>query len=181
MNAFAKPLIVLLLLYVIFFASLFSTIPELPDRVATHFGGSGRADGWMSQQAYMRGAISFGLGLPLLFVAIFFLLRFVPVSALNMPNREYWFSPERRAQSFDWLLRHSLWFASLSVLFLLGIHLSVLDANRAFPPRLSNAWMLGITGSYLAGMLLWIIVMVRHITAAPKRDYSTESNVGHSR
>ena len=162
MNALAKPHIVLSLLYIIFFACLFSTIPQLPERVATHFAGNGRPDGWTSQQAYLRGVIGFGLGLPLFFVTLFFLLRFVPVSALNMPNRDYWFAPERRAQSFAWLLRHSLWFASLSVLFLLAIHLSVLDAHRSFPPRLSNAWMLAITGSYLAGMTLWIIALVRH-------------------
>jgi uncharacterized membrane protein len=67
-----KSLIVLLLLYIAFFSFLFSTIPELPDRIATHFDGSGEANGWMSQHEYVRFAFRFGVGFPLLPVALSF-------------------------------------------------------------------------------------------------------------
>src|SRR2546427_7634657 len=40
-----------------------------------------------------------------------YVVRFLPVNSINIPNRNYWLAPERRVVTFDFLFRHLLWLA----------------------------------------------------------------------
>ena len=71
--------------------------PRLPDTIASHFDATGRPNGWMSREAF----IGVYLGVVLLLTFIFSAIRFVPASLWNLPNKEYWLAPERRAQTGD--------------------------------------------------------------------------------
>ena len=74
--------------------------PLLPERVASHFGASGAANGWMTKSQFLMTYAA--ILLPALF------LEFGCSAALprrrkrscNLPNKEYWLSPERRAGTF---------------------------------------------------------------------------------
>src|SRR6185503_5032974 len=105
------PALVLGLLYLCFLGYLATSSGQLPDRVATHFDGSGRSNGWMSRSFHLWFTLVLGLAFPLIVAVILFFARFLPDNFLNIPRRDYWLSAERRADTFTYLFRQSLWFA----------------------------------------------------------------------
>src|SRR5207237_1170658 len=118
MKTLRAPIIILGLLYFGLPVSLAYSAGELPERVATHFDASGQPNGWMSRHGHIIFIMLLGLALPLLVAGSFFCLRFFPGRGINLPHREYWLAPERRAGTFSYLLRHGLWFDCLWVWFM---------------------------------------------------------------
>lgn len=156
------------LLTLVFIALLFtgagfvlSTTASLPDRVASHFGTEGLANGYMTREGYRCFMLFFTVGFPALMVlGIGGLPRLIPQYA-NFPNREYWLAPERRAQAFDFLTAHALWFGILLVLFICAVHWLVVQANMQHPPQLANGPFLTSLGMFLAALVVWIIMLMR--------------------
>lgn len=106
----------------------------------------------------MRG---FGLGLPLLIAAISFVVRFMPVSSINLPNREYWLAPERRDATYAFFSRQLLWLACLLVCFMAGLNWLTIQANTSTPVRMPTQLFLTFLGAYLASMAVWIVNFLR--------------------
>jgi uncharacterized membrane protein len=155
------PAVVLVLLYLCFFGYLVISIPQLPARVASHFDGGGRPDGWMSRSSCVLFTAGLGVGFPSLIVCLFYLMRFFP-GGLNIPHREYWLAPGRRAETFGYLLRQSLWFACMALAFVTGLHFLVVQANRQVGPQLPTGMIVGLGACYLAGVVAWVVNLVRH-------------------
>jgi uncharacterized membrane protein len=153
----------LVLLYLCFFGCLAFTISSLPQRVATHFDARGHANDSMSVSGYLRFMTVFGLGFPLLVPAICYLSRFLPPQLHNIPHRDYWLDPARRGEFFDYLLRHSLWFASMALVFVIGIHLSIVQANSSAQVHLSVVLILTVAGAFLAGTAIWGATLFRRL------------------
>src|SRR5450631_3005064 len=84
--------------------------PLLPDRMASHFAASGAPNGWMSKtQFFIVFAVVF---LPALFVE-FWLHRKIektPGARINLPNKEFWLAPERRAKTFAYFESFFAWY-----------------------------------------------------------------------
>lgn len=143
------------------------TIAQLPDTVATHFRGDGYANGFMTRPGYRLFMLIFTLGLPLLLVG---LIGYLPGSYSrwsNLPHKDYWFAPERRAQSLAYLRRLAYWFGSLMVLFSVGLHGLVLDANAQMPARLDNDVFLIFMLLFLLGLVIWVVALLRHFGKPP--------------
>lgn len=101
--------------------------PKLPDRVATHFDVAGNPDDWMSKQSATIVSLVLAIGLPLLFYAVGLLIRIVPASTINIPRREYWLAPERRAESIVWVQGFLRWFSCAMAAFAVSLnHLRIL-------------------------------------------------------
>lgn len=159
------PALLIGLLYVGFLGCLAWSASQLPATVATHFDARGRPNGWMSHSAYLRFILVFGLAFPLFVPAISYVARFLPASCFNLPNRDYWLAPEHRTEVSGYLFRHSLWFASLALGFVVGLHLSTVHANRVgYLP----VWLiLTLAGSFLLATAIWAIGMVLHFKHIP--------------
>ena len=68
----------------------------LPERVASHFGADGKANGWSSNTAFALTMAGIQL---FLFFTLYYASRWIllfPVSMINLHNKEYWL--RRRAQ-----------------------------------------------------------------------------------
>ena len=156
------PFIVLTLACIGFLLYLFLSASLLPERVATHFAGSGQPNGWMSRSGHLLFTRLFGLGLPLFTVGLCYAIRFFPVGRISLPRREHWLAPGRREETFAYLFRHSLWMASLEVGFVAGIHYLVVQANRAHPVNLPTTYSLGLVIAFAVGAGTWIFSLVRH-------------------
>jgi hypothetical protein len=156
------PSLVLALACIVFVFYLFFSAPLLPDRVATHFAGSGQPNGWMSRSGHLLFTGLFGLGLPLFTAGICYAIRFLPATVISLPRRKHWLAPRRREETFAYLFRHSLWMASLEVGFVAGIHYLVVRANLATPVSLSTAESLGLVVLFAVGAGIWIFTLIRH-------------------
>jgi hypothetical protein len=116
-----------------------------------------------STHLFSMGAI--GLGVPLFLVVVFFMVRFLPDYAINIPNREYWLSPERRAETCADLMGRILWLGSLIVCQVAGIHYLIIQANTG-KEHLSVIPTLMLMGTFLGAVAVWIISLLRHFSKA---------------
>jgi uncharacterized membrane protein len=147
--------------YLIFIAASASLLPE---RMAVHFGADGEANGWMSRSADLILLGGLGVGMPLLFVALSLLTGLIPARFVNIPHREYWLSPERRAQTRAYISRQMIWMSCLMVLFLAGIHGLTIQSNHVTPPHLAMNLFWTLVVGFLAGVASWSIIFIRHFT-----------------
>jgi len=161
-----KPLwilaLALILLYQCFLGCWVWSGSQLPDRVATHFNGGGEPNGWMSRSGHQGSMLVFGLAFPMLFVLLSYATRFLPRGLVNIPYRDYWLAPERRAETSNYLVRQSLWLACLAVCFVIGLQFSIVHANQQHPPHLSVAVLLATVVPFLAGTMIWAFMLMRH-------------------
>jgi hypothetical protein len=162
MKMFRSPALVLGLLYLCFFGCLASSSSQLPERVAIHFGAAGQPDDWTSRAGYLQSAASFGLIFPLFVPAIVYVIRFFPNQSLNFPHRDYWLAPSRRAETMAYLFRHSLWFSSMALCFVIGLHYLSMRANQLTPTQFSTPLVLALAGGFVAGTGVWVVSMLRY-------------------
>ena len=151
---------VILLLFLGYLALLGVTASELPERVATHFGFNGQADGWMSRRAYLVFECGFPVFIAGLFAVLSVLVRVLPAWCVNIPRKDYWLAPERRALTGR-LLRDWLgWLLGLLTLFFAGLHVLTLQANRAVPPQLPMGGLLLLVIAFFLGLLIWTALLL---------------------
>ncbi len=103
--------------------------------MASHFGLNGMADGYGSKDTFIVIMTVVGLT-PVLLVV---LAAFVPLSMVNVPNREYWSAPERASETRRSLKEFMVSLAIIFILFNAGLVLCVLAANYVQPARLDLA------------------------------------------
>jgi uncharacterized membrane protein len=164
MKTSCTPALLLGLLYLCFFGYLVASSSQLPSRVATHVDGHGQPNGWMSRAAHLQFMGVFGLGFPLFVPAIVYASRFLPARFYNLPHREYWLAPARRTQTMAYLFRHSLWFASMALCFVIGINYSIIHANSLAQAHLSTLPILPLAGCFLADTAFWGASLIRHFS-----------------
>jgi uncharacterized membrane protein len=156
----------------IFVSLLAASAPDLPARLATHFDASGTPNAWMSSSGYLAFFGAFGLGIPVLIIALFYVTRWLPPALINIPRRNFWLAKERAWETHRYLLSRGLWLGCLMLLFMLAIHYAVIRANQLAPPQLAPKSALIPLGIFLIGLVVWIVHLIlhfsrRHSTAGP--------------
>lgn len=133
--------------------------PELPERVASHFDAQGRADGWMSRDAFAwTVSLTYGLLGGGFLVLAQALPRF-PDSLINLPNKEHWLAPERRADSLARLGRRLVRFGAVNVVLVAVLVNETIQVNLGGAESLSGfGLVLGLYGLYT---VVWCIGLVR--------------------
>src|SRR5262249_3322108 len=150
MNGGWRPLHVWLAIVALHAAQTIYYYPRLPTIVAQHFGAQGLPNGWAPKEGLF--IVSWGI---LLFVSATLLLsprllRRVPVSMINLPNKQHWLAPERKQESLAYVERQLQWMAVLTVAFLaLVMHLAI-RANFNPEHRLEN-------GAFIALIIAFVI------------------------
>ncbi len=162
MRVFRIPACFLMALLVSFITYLAISAPQLPDQVATHFDVNGRPNGWMSRSTHLGLIGALGFLLPAMFIGIGTLMRFLPDSAFNLPHRSYWLAPERREETLAYFLSTFLWLSCLFVVFFMGLHFTIIQANSQPHPQLSSRGIGILVGSFLVAHLVWIVALLIH-------------------
>lgn len=141
----------------------------LPAQVASHFDAGGSADAALPRAGYIGVFLAFAVALPLIVAAMSERLLRHPRTPLNLPYRDYWLAPGRRAATVDFLCRQNAGFAVQLVLFLGYVHALVVYANARQPPQLpSAAFVIGLLLFVFAA--LWRLVqLVRYLRNVPRR------------
>jgi uncharacterized membrane protein len=155
MRRFLLPLFIGLIVAVSAF--IVTTSAELPERVASHFARGGQANGWMPRDAYLGFILLAASGVPLVLVfALAWLPRVFP-RAVNLPNRAYWFEPERRDATLATLSAFAWAFGCVLTLLVAGLHWAVVQANALTPPVLAASTVNTLLVAFVLAIACWIL------------------------
>ena len=145
-------------------AQAVSAFPRLPERVASHFDSSGMPNGWMSKEGFfVVYAVMIGVSA---FVG-FYVPRQIETKSparINLPHREYWLAPDRRAETLAYLERYFAWYAcALLLILVLAMGLAI-EANFTSPPRMPSKPILLVIGAFVVFNVLSVIHLLRHFS-----------------
>lgn len=133
---------------------------QLPELVASHFDSAGRVNGHMPRAAYLALMLAITVVVPLMLVVIPRAAFTRPGARINLPNREYWLAPERRAATIRFLARQTSAFAWIVVLFLCYVQWLVVRANSLTPPALNSRALTSALVVFLVSTLGWIVWLI---------------------
>ncbi len=140
----------------------------LPEVAASHFVGSGAANGFMTRGSYESFMLLFVVVLPLVLVFVPTISLNNPKAGIRLPNKEYWLAPERQAETIEFLRQHMARFGSMLVVFLCYIHWLVIRANTLVPPRMPASWVIGGIVVFVISALIWTNMLLRHFKNVPR-------------
>ncbi|MBI3856469.1 MAG: DUF1648 domain-containing protein [Planctomycetes bacterium] len=155
-----RSLLILALLYAAAIGQLAWYAPRMPAVMATHYDGAGTPNGWMTR----AGALGFHLTIlgvsALAFALPMLLLRLAP-SLINLPNRQYWLAPDRRAATTATLQSLFSAMGCGMVLFLIAVTALNFHANLNPPARLSSPLLVALIFGFLLYVGGWTVAFYR--------------------
>ncbi|HEY5482205.1 MAG TPA: DUF1648 domain-containing protein [Propionibacteriaceae bacterium] len=145
-------------------ATLVWVVLQLPDRVATHFGPSGAADGWGTRAGYVAFDVILSaaliLGLPMLVT----LILAESGVGLNIPHKEFWLREENRPLLRRRLTGDMLFIGGATGLLLSWIDIEVVRANTLATPAMgASSWI---------AILLFVVVVVGYTLWMATKRYA---------
>jgi Protein of unknown function (DUF1648) len=153
------PLLFLLLVAAVVAQALWQH-DRLPERVATHFDAAGRPDGWMSRDNQTKAHLGLVLLIAALLEGLARLGPRLPDALVNLPHRDHWLAPERRAATHAWIAGLVRLLGCVLLGFFLALFHLVYRANLSSTPMLTGpvgllvGGLLATVGLILAGVLL---------------------------
>jgi uncharacterized membrane protein len=142
---------------------------RLPEIVGSHFGTSGLASAWQTKLAFFSVELTIIVLAAIISFVVPGLIAAMPAAAINLPNKDFWLSSERREETYSFLRTQMAWFGCALLAFLLFVMELVFRANLQTPPRLNNAAFLPALVVFLVFSTSWTARLVIHF-------YRTESN-----
>ena len=130
----------------------------LPEVVASHFGPSGAPDAWMSRGGLLA---TFAAGQAIIFSVAPLattLVKRLPTELVNLPNKDYWLTPERRDEAVRRLANHAWGFSAAIGAFIVFVEVLVVRANLAHAPLENGIFLAGLAGVF-AFTIGWIVRM----------------------
>ena len=153
------PRVLFVTLLVLCPAIVWGTSGALPDRVATHFGHDGLANGWMSSDGYRAFMLLLGTLVPLFVVLMAGLTPQMAGRTMKVPHPEYWLAPERKAGTMAFMLSHACWLGAAMLAFFIGMHLLLLRANATVPPRLPEQPFFAMIVAPVIVVIVWALAL----------------------
>ncbi|MBN8711957.1 MAG: hypothetical protein BGO12_16395 [Verrucomicrobia bacterium 61-8] len=144
---------------IVFIAVSLHDYHQLPDRIASHFDITGTVNGWMGKTAFTSSMLAVGLGIPVLFIAAIYLMRFLPTQYLNLPG-DSWRDPSHFRKACDYFLTITLWYAAAFLLWQTAFTHQIVAANLATPPRLDGQTAALLVVPIFILTLAWIIAFI---------------------
>jgi serine/threonine-protein kinase len=145
----------------------------MPPEMAAHFNVQGNPDRFVPKPEFFGYQIQTLLIVVLVSIPLQLLFLVLPVDLINMPQREYWLAPERRAETVG---RLSDFAAMLFGLILLtiqaGFELSAY-ANLQTPIHFNAQWML----VFMAASFVVIGLMLFQLTVSFRRPASNGQTI----
>lgn len=139
----------------IYAASILAGIRLLPDTVPSHFDFSGQPDSWSSRSSFLVALGAIGVGVAAIFGAISLLLDRLPMSLLNIPNKQWWTATEERtARLKQMIVADSYFLGTATMLMLSGLLWLTIRAARLPEPHLDWLFTL-VFGGWLVVVLAW--------------------------
>lgn len=137
---------------------------RLPEQVPSHFGASGAANSWAPKEFFVGLYVGAVALIAVLFLVNAYALQAMPDARINLPNKDYWLAPERRAETFAWLGGMFLWFATATLALFFDMF------GQAFRAALSPLPVLPhpktSIACYVAFAAAWVLALLRRFRRA---------------
>ncbi len=121
-------------------------------------------NGWQSQ----IGFFATELGVVVLATVMAFglprILAAVPLSLINVQNKEYWFGPAQRENTLTFFKVQFAWFGCGLLAFLLFVNELVFRANLASPHRLNTTAFVTAMTVFLTFVVIWTARLILHFS-----------------
>jgi hypothetical protein len=134
--------------------------PQLPETLAVHFNWRGDPNGWSSRETFFF--IEIGLLTLLTLVAIFApIWSFRPGMRFHLPNKEFWFAAERKAETIAWIESsyRKIFLSSMVLMLLVCEH--VLRANLGAPVQIDSGLLRLALAVYFFLVFLLLVSLFR--------------------
>lgn len=135
-----------------------------PAQMAAHFNAQGLPDRFTTKMDFFGAEVETMIIIVGLGLLIQILVLTVPVEWVNMPNRDYWLAPERRASVIDRLSSFgAMLFAMILFVVQFGFELAV-SANLHQPILFQAFYMMPVMVLFFIGsiaMLFWLAYTFR--------------------
>jgi hypothetical protein len=131
---------------------------RLPPLVASHFGAGGIATGFILHRRYVFAAMFLCVAPALAIVFPVSLALRNPKTVINLPNRDYWLAPERRADTIDFIRTQMMRFGTALLVFFCYVHWLLVKANQQSPPRLAGAAFVSAVAVFIGFMVVWTAI-----------------------
>ena len=129
--------------------------PLLPEQVAAHFGPDGQPDRWEDKGSFLATLAVIYSFVVVLLLPWAVLLRHLPTSLINLPNKPYWLAPERREATLGFLTDQLWWLNAASLALLFFVFNLGLRANLQENPEFDGGSFLAVLGAYLVFIVVW--------------------------
>lgn len=136
--------------------------PRMPERMASHFAGDGRPNGWQPREAFFLIMLVVGALSGIISFFAPWRIASQPNARINLPNREYWLAPERRDQTMNYISAFMAWFGCGVLFVLISGTFLALQANLAPDHRFNSQAMFVVLAAFLLSLMVGMIRFVRH-------------------
>jgi len=144
--------------------------PQLPDPMASHFNASGAATAWIPKPGsfILMLVVTLAASVPVFLVPRS--LAKLSNDKINLPNKEYWLAPERRAETIQYLGAQMGWFGCALLAFLFCGLYNALAANFRPDHHFDSGSFYIVLGAFLAFILVWLARLLSHFNHAPQQN-----------
>jgi uncharacterized membrane protein len=141
--------------------------PLLPERMASHFGASGHANGWMMKSQFLSVYVVVIIPAVILEFWIPRKIGRTRDNRLNLPNKDHWLAPERRAETVAYFETFFAWYGCVFLVlevFAMGL---CMRANFHNPPQLPTGPIVFAITAFVLFNAASIIVVFRRFSKLP--------------
>jgi uncharacterized membrane protein len=140
---------------------------QLPDTMGSHYGLSGRADSYMSKQGFFLVMALVGGGALAAVFASSSLIRWLPPSLINLPNRSYWLANDERREIAIGRISELMGGMGVATAALLAVAIELVMQANIHRTNFDNRTFMIVMAAYL-GYAVYVLIRKMRLLKVPQ-------------